>query len=115
MAKRNVSWAVADKTIVQAARQFEASKAAIDEARIEHAQLNKALEKKGVHRQALKLVTRLLGMEVTKAADYVESFRRYSAVLGLDQRLLGNEAEFAEVASEAPQPPEETKAYPEVA
>ena len=89
MAKKKAQSAVTDASIKKAYSQFSSSKQDLDDQRMGHASLCKKLEDRGIHRPALKLVAKLLAMDVAKAQDFMRSFDRYADVLGLDQKLAG--------------------------
>lgn len=87
MGRKDSPLTVTDSAIKENHAVFSTSKQNLDDARMAHATLCKEIESLGIHRGALKLVHKLLKQDIAKAQDFMNSFERYSEVLGLYERL----------------------------
>ena len=79
------------------AGRVERAKRNVDEQREFQNEIYKAVDAAGIHRQALKAVLKLKGMESSQAQDFMRAFDSYAHILGLhDQTDLLDDATAAE-------------------
>ena len=84
--KLNPPTQIPDAKIKKYAAAISSAKTKCDDANMARAGLFKQAEDAGLHRDALKLATKLSGQDPAKRADFLRAFDRYREVLGLDDQ-----------------------------
>lgn len=99
-----VSGGVTDEMLLKTAKNIGSEKAKMDKHRSEIGQFYKQFEEDGGHKKALKTALMIDSMEVESAQDYLRSLTRYMEILGVTDRVMGQEDMFDGKAKMPPAP-----------
>ena len=67
--------------------EFNVSRQGLNDLNSHHGEILKRMEQQGYHREAFKLVAKVLRYDIEKAQDFVRAYHLYSDILGLDKHV----------------------------